>query len=73
MSEATWPQSSSEQPLDCVRMKEKLQSRIYEATKDMTREERDAYRQQQAEKFRRRIEHLAPAMAAESVGAIRKP
>ena len=54
-------------------MKEKLQSRIYEATKDMTREERDAYRQQQAEKFRRRIEHLAPAMAAESVGAIRKP
>lgn len=67
MSEATWSQSSSEQPLDCVRMKEELQSRIYEATKDMTREQRDAYRKQQSERFRRRIEHLAPAMAAESV------
>jgi acyl-CoA reductase-like NAD-dependent aldehyde dehydrogenase len=67
MGKATWPQSSSEQLLDCVRMKEELQSRIYEATKDMTREERDAYRKRQAEKFRRRIEHLAPAMAAESV------
>lgn len=73
MSEATWPQSSSGQPLDCVRTKEELQSRIYEATNDMTREQRDAYRKQQSEKFRRRIEHLAPAMAAESVGATRKP
>lgn len=67
MSEANWPQNEDEQSLDCVRMKEELQSRIYEATKDMTREERDAYRKRQAEKFRRRIEHLAPAMAAESV------
>jgi hypothetical protein len=47
-------------------MKEELQSRIFEATKDMTREERDAYREQQAERFRRRIEHLAPAIAAEA-------
>lgn len=69
MSEANWPQSEDEQPLDCVRMKEELQSRIHEATKDMTGEERDAYRQQQAEKFRRRLEHLAPAMAAEARGA----
>jgi acyl-CoA reductase-like NAD-dependent aldehyde dehydrogenase len=46
-------------------MKEELQSRIFEATKDMTREERDAYREQQAERFRRRLEHLAPAIAAE--------
>jgi hypothetical protein len=49
-------------------MKEELQSRIFEATKDMTREERDAYREQQVERFRRRLEHLAPAIAAESVG-----
>jgi hypothetical protein len=49
-------------------MKEELQSRIFEATKDMTREERDAYREQQAERFRRRIEHLAPAIAAENAG-----
>ena len=65
MSKANWPQDEYEQPLDCVRMKEELQSRIYEATKDMTREERDAYREQQSGKFRRRLEHLAPAMAAE--------
>jgi hypothetical protein len=63
MSGANWPQNEDEQPLDCVRMKEELQSRIYEATKDMAREERDAYRQQQAEKFRRLLEHLAPAKA----------
>jgi hypothetical protein len=47
-------------------MKEELQSRIFEATKDMTREERDAYREQQAERFRRRLQHLAPAIAAEA-------
>lgn len=63
MSEVTWPAQGDEQPLNCVRMKEELQSRIFEATKDMTREERDAYREQQAERFRRRIEHLAPATA----------
>jgi hypothetical protein len=68
MSEATWPAQGDKQSLDCVRMKEELQSRIFEATKDMTREERDAYREQQAGKFRRRLEHLAPAIAAESVG-----
>ena len=68
MSEATWPAQGDEQPLNCVRMKEELQSRIFEATKDMTREERDAYREQQAERFRRRIEHLAPAIAAENAG-----
>jgi|688.fasta_scaffold656268_3 hypothetical protein len=65
MSEATWPKQEDEQPLDCVRMKEELQSRVFEATKDMTREERDAYREQQAERFRRRLEHLAPSIAAE--------
>jgi hypothetical protein len=46
-------------------MKQDLQSRIYEATKDMTRAERDAYRERRAEDFRRRLEHLAPAIAAE--------
>jgi hypothetical protein len=65
MSEATWPKQEDEQPLDCVRMKEELQSRVFEATKDMTREERDAYREQQAERFRRRLEHLAPSIASE--------
>ena len=66
MSEATWPAQGDEQPLNCVRMKEELQSRIFEATKDMTREERDAYREQQAERFRRRLQHLGPAIAAEA-------
>lgn len=66
MSEVTWPAQEDEQPLNCVRMKEELQSRIFEATKDMTREERDAYREQQAERFRRRLQHLAPAIAAEA-------
>ena len=65
MSEDTWQKQDDKEPLDCVRMKEELQSRIFEATKDMTREERDAYRAQQAEKFRRRLEHLAPSIAAE--------
>lgn len=65
MSEATWPKQDDKQPLDCVRMKEELQSRIFEATKDMTREERDAYREQQAERFRRRLEHLASSIAAD--------
>ena len=65
MSEDTWPKQDDKQPLDCVRMKEELQSRIFEATKDMTREERDAYRAQRAEKFQRRLEHLAPSIAAE--------
>jgi hypothetical protein len=66
MSEATWPAQGDEQPLNCVRMKEELQSRIFEATKDMTNEERDAYREQQAERFRRRLQHLKPAIAAEA-------
>ena len=67
MSEVTWPAQEDEQPLNCVRMKEELQSRIFEATKDMTNEERDAYREQQAERFRRRLQYLAPAIAAEAL------
>jgi hypothetical protein len=47
-------------------MKEELQSRIFEATKDMTNEERDAYREQQTERFRRRLQNLKPAIAAEA-------
>jgi hypothetical protein len=47
-------------------MKRALQTHIFEATKDMTRAERTAYREQQAERFRRRLEHLAPAIAAET-------
>jgi hypothetical protein len=65
MSELSQAMFGNERGLDCVRMKQELQSHIFEATKDMTRAERTAYREQQAEKFRRRLEHLAPAMAAE--------
>ena len=65
MSEASKTCFGEDQGLDCVRMKQDLQSRIYEATKDMTRAERDAYRERRAEDFRRRLEHLAPAIAAE--------
>ena len=66
MSETTEAMFGNERGLDCVRMKQDLQSRIFEATKDMKRAERTAYREQQAEKFRRRLEHLAPAIAAET-------
>ena len=65
MSEASKTCFGEDQGLDCVRMKQDLQSRIYEETKGMTRDERDAYREQQAVKFRRRLEHLTPAIAAE--------
>lgn len=65
MSEASKTCFGEDQGLDCVRMKQDLQSRIYEATKDMTRADRDAYRERRAEDFRRRLEHLAPAIAAE--------
>ena len=66
MSEASKTCFGEDQGLDCVRMKQDLQSRIYEETKGMTRAERDVYREQEAVKFRRRLEQLAPAMAAES-------
>lgn len=67
MSEASKTCFGEDQGLDCVRMKQDLQSRIYEATKHMTRAERDAYRERRAEDFRRRLEHLAPAIAAEDI------
>ena len=59
MSELAQTGFGESQRLDCVRMKQELQSRIYEATKEMTRAERDAYREQQAEKFRRRLDFAA--------------
>jgi len=66
MSETTQAKFGDERGLDCVRMKQDLQSHVFEATKDMTRAERTAYREQQAERFRRRLDNLAPAMAAET-------
>lgn len=66
MSEISQAMFGNERGLDCVRMKQELQSHIFEATKGMTRAERTAYREQQAERFRRRLEHLAPAIAAET-------
>ena len=65
MSEIAHTEFRESERLDCIRMKQDLQSRIYEATKDMSRAERDAYRERRAEEFRRRLERLAPAIAAE--------
>ena len=43
-----------------VRLKHDLQSRVYEATKDMTRTERNAHREKEAKRFRRRVAELSP-------------
>jgi uncharacterized protein (DUF433 family) len=50
----------SEPPLAAVSLKHDLQSRVYEATKDMDRTEREAHREKQAERFRRRVADLSP-------------
>jgi uncharacterized protein (DUF433 family) len=45
---------------EAVRLKHDLQSRVYEATKDMGRTERDAHREKETERFRRRVAELSP-------------
>ena len=42
-----------------MRLKHGLQSRVYEATKDMSRTERDAHREKEAKRFRRRVAELS--------------
>lgn len=49
-----------------MRLKHGLQSRVYEATKDMSRTERDAHREKEAERFRRRVAELSPDPKQES-------
>jgi len=43
---------------DCVEMKRKAQERIYEETKDMSREEELEYFHKAGERFRRELEAL---------------
>ncbi len=52
--------SFNEPSPEAVRLKHDLQSRVYEATKDMGRTERDAHREKEAERFRRRVAELSP-------------
>ena len=47
-----WKQFEGAPRIDCVKMKHDIQAQIYEDTKDMTRAERDAYRQRRAAAFR---------------------
>ena len=47
-----WKQFEGTPRIDCVKMKHDIQAQIYEDTKNMTREERDAYRQRRATAFR---------------------
>lgn len=47
-----WKQFEGTPRIDCVKMKHDIQAQIYEDTKDMTRAERDAYRQRRAAAFR---------------------
>jgi uncharacterized protein (DUF433 family) len=42
-----------------LRLKHGLQSRVYEVTKDMTRTERNAHREKEAKRFRRRVAELS--------------
>lgn len=43
---------------DCVKMKHDIQAKIYEETKDMTREERMAYMRRKSDAFRARTTAL---------------
>lgn len=43
-----------------IRLKHDLQAGVYEATKDMTRTERNAHREKEAKRFRRRVAGLSP-------------
>lgn len=49
-----------------LRLKHGLQSRVYEATKDMSRTERNAHRETEAKRFRRRVAELSPAPKEQS-------
>lgn len=49
-----------------LRLKHGLQSRVYEATKDMSRTERNARRETEAKRFRRRVAELSPAPKEQS-------
>ncbi len=51
--------SFNEPSPEAVRLKHDLQSRVIAATKDMSRTERDAHREKEAERFRRRVAELS--------------
>jgi hypothetical protein len=52
MNSDFWKQFESTPRIDCVKMKHDIQAQIYEDTKDMTREERNAYRKRRVAAFR---------------------
>ncbi len=52
MNSDFWKQFEGAPSIDCVQMKHDIQARNYEATKDMNRAERAAYRQRRVAAFR---------------------
>jgi len=51
---------------DCVKMKREIQAKIYQETKDMTREEEREYIRQASERFWADIEHRRAKQTAKS-------
>ena len=55
MNHDFWKQFEGTPKIDCVKMKNDIQAKIYEETKDMTWEERIAYFQRGSKEFRREM------------------